>query len=86
MIHYTRPLYLNFVDAEKIFGIINRHSQSIILRRNGVPLKRVSIDVCHHLETILTRKDDEGDQPSGGETTWTNTGAIRSGRGQHKTG
>ena len=29
----------------------------------------------HHLETI----DDKGDQPSGGETTWTNTGATRSG-------
>ncbi len=28
----------------------------------------------------------KGDQPSGGETTWTNTGATRYGRGQHKTG
>ena len=34
----------------------------------------------------MTRKDDKGDQPSGGETTMTNTGATRSGRGQHKTG
>ena len=34
---------------------------------------------------IMTRKDDKGDQPSGGETTWTNTGATRYGRGQHKT-
>ena len=33
----------------------------------------------------MTRKD-KGDQPSGGETTWTNTGATRYGRGQHKTG
>ena len=42
----------------------------------------------HHLETIIimTRKDDKDDQPSGGETTWTNTGAKRYGRGQHKTG
>ena len=31
----------------------------------------------------MTRKDVKGDQPSGGETTWTNTGY---GRGQHKTG
>ena len=31
----------------------------------------------------MTRKDDKGDQPSGGETTWTNTGVTR---GQHKTG
>ena len=34
----------------------------------------------------MTRKVDKGDQPSGGETTWTNTGATRYGRGQHKTG
>ena len=34
----------------------------------------------------MTRKYDEGDQPSGGETTWTNTGPTRSGRGHHMTG
>ena len=34
----------------------------------------------------IARKDDKGDQPSSGETTWTNTGATRSGRGQPKTG
>ena len=34
----------------------------------------------------MTRKDVKGDQPSGGETTWTNTGATRYFRGQHKTG
>ena len=34
----------------------------------------------------MTRKDEKGDQQSGGETTWTNTGATRSGKGQHKTG
>ena len=34
----------------------------------------------------MTRRDVKGDQPSGGETTWTNTGATRYGRGQHKTG
>ena len=35
----------------------------------------------------MTRKDDKGDQPSGGETTWTNTGATRYGIGHlHKTG
>ena len=34
----------------------------------------------------MTRKDDKGDQPNGGETTWTNTGATRYGRGKHKTG
>ena len=34
----------------------------------------------------MARKDNKGDQPSGGETTWTNTGATRYGSGQHKTG
>ena len=34
----------------------------------------------------MTRKDDKVDQPSGGETTWTNTGATRYGRVQHQTG
>ena len=34
----------------------------------------------------MTRNDVKGNQPSGGETTWTNTGATRYGRGQHKTG
>ena len=34
----------------------------------------------------MTRKYDKGDQPSGGETTWTNTGATRYDGGQHKTG
>ena len=34
----------------------------------------------------MTRNDDKGDQPSGGEMTWTNTGATRYGRGQHNTG
>ena len=34
----------------------------------------------------MARKDDKEDQPSREETTWTNTGATRSGRGQHKPG
>ena len=34
----------------------------------------------------MKRKYDKGDQPSGGETTWANTGATRYGRGQHTTG
>ena len=34
----------------------------------------------------MTRKYDKGDQPSDGETTSTNTGATRSGRGQHTIG
>ena len=38
----------------------------------------------------ITHKDRETNiwvrEPSGGETTWTNTGATRYGRGQHTTG
>ena len=34
----------------------------------------------------MTRKYDNVDQSSGGETTWTHTGATRYGRGQHNTG
>ena len=53
------------------------------------PQRRPMDYACYHLETIkniMTRKDDKGGQPSGGETTWTNTEATRSGRGLHKTG
>ena len=28
---------------------------------------------CHHLETIMTRKDDKEYQPGGEETTWSDT-------------
>ena len=34
----------------------------------------------------MTRKGDKGGQPKGGETTLTNTGTTRYGRGQHKAG
>ena len=34
----------------------------------------------------MTRKDDTGGEQSGGETTWTNTGATRSGRLLRKRG
>ena len=34
----------------------------------------------------MTRKGDKGDKPIGGETTWTNTGATRFGRGLHEIG
>ena len=34
----------------------------------------------------MIRKDDKENQPSGAETTWTNTGVTRSDREQHKTG
>ena len=49
------------------------------------PQRRPMYLARHHLET-MSRKYVKGDQPSGGETTWTNTGATRYGRGYHKTG
>ena len=49
-------------------------------------INRLKDDRTSRVTTCMTRKDVKGDQPSGGETTWTNTGATRYGRGQHKTG
>ena len=58
----------------------------MVLGRAYQPPQRRPMDLaCHDLDTIMTRKDDKGDQPSGEETKWTNTGATRYGRGQHKT-
>ena len=52
-----------------------------LLGRAHQPPKRRPMDLAyHHLETIMTRKYEKRDQPCGGETTWTNTGATRSGR------
>ena len=54
----------------------------MVLGRAYQPLQIQHMDfACHH----MTGKYDKGDQPSGGETTWTNTGATRYGRGQHNT-
>ena len=69
--------------------IYNQHCKKteMVLGRAYQPPQRRPMDLaCYHLETTMTRKGDEGDQPSGGETAWTNTGASRSGRGQHKAG
>ena len=59
----------------------------MVLGRAYQPPQRRPMDLaCHHLGDHMTGKDVRGNQPSGGETTWTNTGATRYGRGQHKTG
>ena len=50
----------------------NQHcnKNEMVLGRAYQPPQRRPMDLaCHHLETIMTRKDDKGDQPSGGETT-----------------
>ena len=49
----------------------NQHCKKneMVLGRAYQPPQRRPMDfACHHLET-MTRKDDKGDQPSGGETT-----------------
>ena len=48
--------------------------------------KTIDVPRVSPLGDHMTGKDDKGDQPSGGETTWTNTGATRYGRGQRNTG
>ena len=66
-------------DIRQTLGYFQKQPRHLP-EETGVQL--VCCQLCHHLE-IMTRKD--GDQQSGGETTWTNTGATRYGRGQHKT-
>ena len=75
-------------EMTKVIDIINtvRKNEMFLGRAYQPPQRRPIHLVCHQLETITTRKDDDGDQPSGGETTWTNIAATRSGREQHKTG
>ena len=76
-------------ERTKLIDIIYTvRKNEMVLGRAYQPPQRRPMDLArHHLETIImTRKDVKGDQPSGGETTWTNTGATRYGRGQHKTG
>ena len=55
------------------------------LGRAHQPPQRRPMDITCQCVTIW-RKDDKGDQPCGGETTWKNTGATRYGSVQHKTG
>ena len=58
----------------------------MVLGRAYQPPQGRPMDLAVTTGDHMTRKDVKGDQPSGGETTWTNTGATRYGRGQHKTG
>ena len=51
-------------------------NEMVLGRAYQPPQRRPMDHACYHLETIkniMTRKDDKGDQPSGGETTWTNS-------------
>ena len=58
----------------------------IVLGRAYQPPKTTDGRHMLPLGDHMTRIDVKGDQTSGGETTWTNTGATRHGREQHKTG
>ena len=60
----------------------------MVLPRQGIPTASKTIDGLRVLPLgdHVTRKDDKGEQPSGGETTLKNTGATLSGRGQHNIG
>ena len=66
-------------ERTKLIDIIyNVEKNEMVLSRAYQPPQRVPMDLArHHLDTIMTRKDDKGDQPIGGEMTWTNTGATR---------
>ena len=63
-----------WVNGEDKSHRYNQHCKTneIVLGRAYQPPQRRPIYLtCHHLETIkMTRKDDKGDQPSDGETTW----------------
>ena len=97
---WCRDLDTDQTSTEQTCGRTDQHGQKyaqhhiqhcekneMVLGRAYQPPQRRPMDLAYHqLETIMTRKDDKGDQPSDGETTWTNTGATRYGGGQHKTG
>ena len=57
-------------------------NEMVLGRAYQPPQRRPMYHAGYHLET-MTRKDDKRDQPSDRETTWTNTGATRYGRGLH---
>ena len=60
----------------------------MVLGRAYQPPQRRPMDLARHLlETIRQEKTSrKTSQAVDRETTWTNTGATRYGRGQHKTG
>ena len=68
-----------------------RHEKNeMVLHGQGISISKASKTTdgprVSPLGDHMTRRDDKGDQPSGAETTLTNTGATRYDRGQRKTG
>ena len=74
-------------------GQSHRHDQQCekteVVLGEGTPTASKTTDVglpqVSQPEDHATRKDDDGDQPNDGETTWVNTGRTRSHREQRKT-
>ena len=63
----------NIWVREDISHIYNMQcdKNEMVLGRVYQPPERRPMDIaCYHLETTMTRKYGNGDQPSGGETTW----------------
>ena len=70
-------------ERTKVIDIMYTEKNEMVLGRAYQQPQGQPKDLAgHHLETIINydkKKDDKGGQPSGGETTWTNTGATRYG-------
>ena len=58
----------------------------VTVRSHGPENEQIIYDRITLMGIDHDKKQCQRDQPSGGETTWTNTGPTRSGRGQQKTG
>ena len=69
-----------------VIDMISNVSKSVVLGKSHQPPKVDRWTSLSPLGDHRTIKSHTGDQPSGGETTWTNTGGTRYGRGKHKTG
>ena len=65
-------------ERTKVIDIISNVSKMkrVLGRAYQPPQKTTDGQRVLPLGDHMTRKDDKGDQPSGGETTWTNTGAT----------
>ena len=67
-------------------GIINNVRKTKWSRDGSTVSKTTDRPRVSPLGDHMKRKYDKEDQPSGEETTWTNTGATRPGRRQQNTG
>ena len=47
-LEWKSPLYINFIDYEKVFDSIDRETMWKLLRHYGVPEKIISLIRCHY--------------------------------------